>query len=153
MATAPESTPWRCSGCCNPALDGSTHGVDPSKTRAGSEPDAQVQLATDIVATVAMLALHEQRQLAAASQADGHTDLADQCVARHHGTVGIERSATDGEALPAGHVGVTGRMLPAQPDRQLCRIALAAAHIPAAAYADGADIERVLAALQHQRRA
>ncbi|MNN22162.1 hypothetical protein D3C81_1355090 [compost metagenome] len=41
-------------------------------------------------------------------------------------------------------------MLPAQPDRQLCRIALAAAHIPAAAYADGADIERVLAAFQYQ---
>ncbi|KAG1388923.1 hypothetical protein G6F60_013532 [Rhizopus arrhizus] len=100
-----------------------------------------------------MLALHEHRQLAVAAQPDRHADLADQRIARHHRAVDVEGIATHREAVAAGHVGVTGGVLPPPADGQLCRETLAAAHVPAAPHAHRADIERVLAAFQHQRSA
>ncbi|KAG1584053.1 hypothetical protein G6F46_015027 [Rhizopus delemar] len=82
-----------------------------------------------------MLALHEHRQLAVAAQPARHADLADQSIARHHRAVDVEGIATHREAVAAGHVGVTGGVLPPQADGQLCRETLAAAHVPAAPHA------------------
>ncbi len=153
MATAPGSTPWRWSGGSSPppALDPREPGSNVAAL--SSEAHAQVDLPAHIAAAVAMLALYEHRQLAVAAKADRYTELADQRIACHHRTVDIEGIAAQREAVAAGHIGVTRGVLPAEADGQLRREALAAAHVPTAAHAHGADIKRVLAAFQHQCRA